>query len=204
MYNKAATHVSIIAVFAKNVNNFPRFFWKNEIFAPFCKLKHTSSTRIAIRAHRAHPIKQRSPSLLSRNLFCRFLFAIFFQKAIDKSENACYNINVRKTAPWPSGKAQVCKTSTPRFKSGWRLQKIPKASAFGIFLSKPQAWYIITTQSWISSAPAGLYLITRQRVFSCGLMIYNASHWWYAIPCGIDDIHAFGVIGMRRCEMLLN
>ena len=30
-----------------------------------------------------------------------------------------------------------------------------------LFLSKPQAWYIITTQSWISSAPLGLYLITR-------------------------------------------
>ena len=38
-------------------------------------------------------------------------------------------------------------------------------------LSKPQAWHIITTQSCISSAPLGLYLITRQRVFSCGLMI---------------------------------
>ena len=43
-------------------------------------------------------------------------------------------------------------------------------------LSKPQAWHIITTQSWISSAPLGLYLITRQRVSACGLMIYNASH----------------------------
>jgi hypothetical protein len=25
-------------------------------------------------------------------------------------------------------------------------------------------------------SPSGLYLITRQRAFSCGLMIYNASH----------------------------
>ena len=37
----------------------------------------------------------------------------------------------------------------------------------------------------ISSAPSGLYFITRQRVFSCGLMICNASHWWYAATsCG--------------------
>ena len=28
----------------------------------------------------------------------------------------------RNMAPWPSGKAKVCKTSIPRFKSGWRLQ----------------------------------------------------------------------------------
>ena len=53
-----------------------------------------------------------------------------------------------------------------------------------LFLSKPQAWHIITTQSWISSAPVGLYLITRQRVYYLRLddiqhfvlMIYNASH----------------------------
>ena len=38
-----------------------------------------------------------------------------------------------------------------------------------LFLSKPQAWHIITTQSWISSAPLGLYIITRQRVSSLRL-----------------------------------
>ena len=40
-----------------------------------------------------------------------------------------------------------------------------------------------------------LYLITRQRVFPCGLMISNSF--------GIDDIHAFGVIGTRRCAISL-
>jgi hypothetical protein len=58
-------------------------------------------------------------------------------------------------------------------------QKIPKASAFGIFLSKPQAWHIIDAQSAayiIKGGTPPLYLITRQRVFPCGLMIYNASH----------------------------
>ncbi len=28
-------------------------------------------------------------------------------------------------APWPSGKATVCKTVIPRFESGWRLQFFP-------------------------------------------------------------------------------
>ena len=46
----------------------------------------------------------------------------------------------------------------------------------------------------ISSA-FGLYIITRQSVFSCGLMIYNAPHWWYTRPKArytrfrTDDIH---------------
>ena len=29
---------------------------------------------------------------------------------------------IKIMAPWPSGKAKVCKTYIPRFKSGWRLQ----------------------------------------------------------------------------------
>ena len=60
------------------------------------------------------------------------------------------------------------------------LQKIPKASAFGIFLSKPQAWHIIAARSAVHIIKGGkppLYLITRQRVFSCGLMICNTSCW---------------------------
>ena len=36
--------------------------------------------------------------------------------------------------PWPSGKAKVCKTFIPRFKSGRHLQmKIPNTRVFGIF-----------------------------------------------------------------------
>ena len=29
---------------------------------------------------------------------------------------------------------------------------------------------------------------------ACGLMIYNTSCWWYAIPCGIDDIQHFVLV----------
>ena len=57
-----------------------------------------------------------------------------------------------------------------------------------LFLSKPQGWYIIAARSAVHIIKVGkptLYLITRQRAFSCGLMRYNASHWWYAATsCG--------------------
>ena len=47
----------------------------------------------------------------------------------------------------------------------------------GIFLSKPQAWHIIRRKAvYHQGRIAPLYLITRQRAFPCGLMIYNASH----------------------------
>ena len=53
------------------------------------------------------------------------------------------------------------------FKSHPRNQKIPFALANGIFLSKPQAWYIITPQGVyiIKVGKPTLYLITRQRAF---------------------------------------
>ena len=47
---------------------------------------------------------------------------------------------------------------------------------FVFCLSKPQAWHIIAARSAVHIIKGGeppLYLITRQRVFSCGLMIYN-------------------------------
>jgi hypothetical protein len=50
---------------------------------------------------------------------------------------------------------------------------------FCFCLSKPQAWYIIAAQRAVHIIKGGeppLYLITRQRVFSCDLMIYNAPH----------------------------
>ena len=55
----------------------------------------------------------------------------------------------------------------------------------------------------ISSAPLGLYLITRQRA-SC-LRLDDIQHFVLMIcnSYGIDDIHAFGVIEARGCEKLL-
>ena len=46
-------------------------------------------------------------------------------------------------------------------------------------LSKPQAWHIIAAQRAVHIIKGGeppLYLITRQRASSCGLMICNALH----------------------------
>ena len=79
-----------------------------------------------------------------------------------------------------------------------------------IFYPSRKAWYIITTESCISSAPLGLYLITRQRASSCGLMIYNATHWWYAATsCGwyaklrFDDIQRFALIALQNYDIIL-
>ena len=52
-----------------------------------------------------------SPVIRSRNNTSSVLF---FNKGSRK----------KNMAPWPSGKAQVCKTSIPRSESEWRLQKI--------------------------------------------------------------------------------
>ena len=63
--------------------------------------------------------------------------------------------------------------------------KKERSDHFVLFLSKPQAWYIIDARSaaYIISPPAGLYLITRQRASYLRLddmqhfvlMIYNTS-----------------------------
>ena len=50
---------------------------------------------------------------------------------------------------------------------------------FSFCLSKPQAWHIIGARNAayiIKGGAPPLYLITHQRVSSCGLMICNALH----------------------------
>ena len=71
-------------------------------------------------------------------------------------------------------------------------------------LSKPQAWHIITTQSCISSRAASRPCISSRA------SVHLPAAWWYTmlrsddIPQQVaDDIHAFGVIGMRETENLL-
>ena len=63
----------------------------------------------------------------------------------------------------------------------------------------------------ISSAPTGLDIITATPCISSRFSVHIPAAWWYtATSCGwytmlrIDDIHAFGVIGMRECGKLLN
>ena len=45
--------------------------------------------------------------------------------------------------PWPSGKAKVCKTFIPQFKSGRYLQKILHAPAWRIFLTVHDSLFTI-------------------------------------------------------------
>ena len=91
---------------------------------------------------------------------------------------------------------QVVAGSSP---AGGAKKKASRKTCF--FLSKPQATSlglgISSTHKvrCISSAPLGLYLITLGRAFYLQLDdIQSVPLWWYAIPCGIDDMHAFGVI----------
>ena len=76
---------------------------------------------------------------------------------------------------------------------------------FCFCLSKPQAWHIITARSVVHitspfgavshHAPACIYLRHDDIQHSVS-MICNSF--------GIDDIHAFGVMWMRECEMFLH
>jgi len=73
-----------------------------------------------------------------------------------------------------------------------------------IFLSKPQAWHIITARSAayiIKGGSPPLHLITRQRAFCRRLD--DIQHFVLMIcnSCGIDDIHAFGVIWRGTVEI---
>ena len=53
----------------------------------------------------------------------------------------------------------------------------------------------------ISSAPLGLYLITRQRASYCGLMRYNTSCWWYAIP---SDLMIYTSSAWLGCDCFID
>ena len=67
---------------------------------------------------------------------------------------------------------------------------------WGFSLSKPQAWYIIDARSAayiIKGGKPPLYFITRQRAFSCDLMICTTLCRWYTKLC-FDDIHGTAVI----------
>ncbi len=103
------------------------------------------------------------------------------EKMLDKWERYCYN-NIRADAELCNGSTtdsdSVCWGSNP-------YSAAKKSSFFGtrIFLSKPQAWHIIECitrlrrdiHSYIiRGGKPPLYLITRQRAFPCGLMIYKA------------------------------
>ena len=127
-----------------------------------------------------------------------------------KSTREFYRLNIKKHLGLRNGKYVV------KLKLGWCAPK----SSFVIELhfrtttpknthSKECVFFYPSHRLGISS-PRGvrsispttaeplLYLITRQRVFSCGLMIYNTSCWWYTM-LRIDDIHAYRRDFMTSC-----
>ena len=76
------------------------------------------------------------------------------------------------------------------------LAKKSTSFRLSIFLSKPQAWYIITQSVYIIAE--GVYHHAKHES-SCGLMIYKACALMIYNSFGIDDIHGFAVIKMRKC-----
>ena len=99
--------------------------------------------------------------------------------------------------PRERNRANICKANSEGGENGWRqrcdaalvrLEDLSiSANKKGTFvyqkflfcLSKPQAWHIIAARSAVHIIKGGkppLYLITRQRASTCGLMIYNAPH----------------------------
>ena len=114
-----------------------------------------------------------------------FLFAeiaVHLSQARDKGESCWYTFAARRsTSSLVRRRArESCEIERKRYLWEYPTIFTKKEVTFVyqkllLFLSKPQAWHIITTQSCISSAPLGLYLITRQRASSCGLMRCNTA-----------------------------
>ena len=98
-------------------------------------------------------------------------------------------------------------------KSGTRVRIPPTAPKKNELLSTKSSFFFYPSRRLgissphkvrcISSAPLGLYLITRQRVFflrldemqHCVLMIYNSF--------GIDDIQGFALICLQKSSIML-
>ena len=82
-----------------------------------------------------------------------------------------------------------------RFKSCHPHQKIRQVSTCRIFLSKPQAWHIITARSVVHIiSPFGA--VSHHALACIYLRLDDIQHFVLVIcnSCGIDDIHGYAVI----------
>ena len=82
-----------------------------------------------------------------------------------------------------------------KFKSCHSDQKIRQVSTCRIFLSKPQAWHIITARSVVHIiSPFGA--VSHHALACIYLRLDDIQHFVLVIcnSCGIDDIHGYAVI----------
>ncbi len=90
------------------------------------------------------------------------------------------------------GRVLVSKTMGRGFESFCPCQKIRQVSTCRIFLSKPQAWYIITARSVVHIiSPFGA--VSHHALAWIYLRLDDIQHFVLVIcnSCGIDDIHGF-------------
>ena len=76
-------------------------------------------------------------------------------------------------------------------------KKFDKFRLVEFFYPLRKQWYIITTQSWISSPK--VYIISRRLYLLSQWWYTRLSPWWYT-KLRFDDMHAFGVIETLQFE----
>ena len=64
-------------------------------------------------------------------------------------------------APWPSGKARVCKTLIPGPNPGGASKKLSNPIGWLNFLSNPKDWYVITPFGRVCNLRPAQYGIMR-------------------------------------------
>ena len=72
-------------------------------------------------------------------------FQIKLKFPLTKAISSAIILRQTNAATWPSGKAKVCNTSTPSSNLGVasKTETSSLRTGFFVFVSKPQAWYII-------------------------------------------------------------
>ena len=77
-------------------------------------------------------------------------------------------------------------------------KKFDKFRLVEFFYPLRKQWYIITTQSWISSPK--VYIISRRLYLLSQWWYTRLSPWWYT-KLRFDDIHGFAVIKTRQFKI---
>ena len=113
--------------------------------------------------------KSRHPHQQKRYSPCGCAFFVYKDGGFEIGRKLRSNLSAGPNSPvdWLSAKAATGGTPVIRTKN-------PRKKFRGFFIQVADLVYHHAL-ACISSAPVGLYLITRQRAFPCGLMIYKTS-----------------------------